>query len=71
MPQIDQLISVKNEIDSRDWDLTSRQVWKLVGSPVFGQVRSEVYVEVNNINTEFRTHVQLQLRDRMYEIRQA
>jgi hypothetical protein len=67
VPQIDPLISVKGELlDGRD--LTSRQVWKLVDTPDFVQTRNEVYTEVST-NSAFRTHVWLQLRDQVDEIR--
>jgi hypothetical protein len=67
VPQIDQLISVKGKlIDGRD--LTSRQLWKLIDTPVFAQVRSEVYTKVMS-DSAFRTQLWLQLREQMYEIR--
>ena len=71
MPQIDTLISVKGKlIDGRA--LTSRQVWKFIDTPMFKQIREEVYTEVST-NSAFRTHVAiqlwLQLRDQVDENR--
>jgi hypothetical protein len=66
VPQIDQLISVKNELDGLD--LTNRQVWKFIDTPMFKQIREEVYTEVST-NSAFRTQLWLQLRDQIYENR--